>query len=157
MGHPCIRYVFPFLLGLGAAQPALAQDYGYAQGDVPAAIAGAGSKVQPVLIAHPETGKPLGLCDGVAADIQGNVYVSEPGANSIYKIDGQGKASVFYSGRGDSPNGLEFDNQGRLLACVKDAILRFRPDGTPDTVAASGNGIALWCVTRCFLESAGRS
>ncbi len=142
MGHPFLCSVFPFLLGFGAAGPVLAQDYGYAQGDVPVAIANAGAKVLPVLILHPETGKALGLCDGVAADAQGNVYVSEPGAHSIYKVDTQGKASVFYSGHGDSPNGLEFDNQGRLLACVKDAILRFRPDGTPDTVAASGNGIA---------------
>jgi gluconolactonase len=143
------------LTALAATGIARAQDYGFAQGDVPVAIADKGAKVLPVLIVHPETGKPLGLCDGVAADPQGNVYVSEPGANSIYKVDAAGKATVFYSGHGDAPNGLEFDNQGRLIACVKDAILRFRPDGKADTIAASGNGIAFNALDDITLGSDG--
>ncbi|MDB5105383.1 MAG: gluconolactonase [Fibrobacteres bacterium] len=133
--------VLPVLLPLLGPTSPRAQDYGYAQGDVPAFIAAAGAKVLPVLIKHPETGKALGLCDGVAADAEGDVYVSEPGAHSIYKVNPQGQASVFYSGHGDSPNGLEFDNQGRLTACLNGAIVRFRPDGSRDTVAASGGGI----------------
>jgi gluconolactonase len=158
MGHPLMRSVIRFLFSarsmpmpsamalavaaLSGPHPVHAQDYGYAQGDVPVFIADKGAKVLPVVIKHPESGAALGLCDGVAADLQGNVWFSEPGANTIYKVDAAGKASVFYSGHGDAPNGLEIDNQGRLLACVKDAVIRFRPDGKADTVAASDGAIA---------------
>lgn len=93
-------------LGCGLAA---AQDYGYAQGDVP-------------------------------ADAAGNVYFSEPGAHSIYKVTPRGEGSVFYSGRGDSPNGLEFDPRGRLVACTRGAIIRFDMAGGIDTLAASGPG-----------------
>jgi gluconolactonase len=119
---------------------AAAQDYGYAQGDVPASIADKGAKVLPALIRHPVTGAAFGYCDGVAVDADGTVYFSEPAANSIYKVTPDGRGSVFYSGHGDAPNGLGFDPQGRLLACAKDAILRFDKNGTRDTLAASGNG-----------------
>jgi gluconolactonase len=174
MGHLLIRHrirsIFRFpvspyafrglcmLCGL-AGGSAFAQDYGFAQGDVPVSIADKGAKVLPVLIAHPTTGKALGHCDGVAADMQGNVYVSEPAAHSIYKINPQGQASVFYSGHADSPNGLEIDNQGRLYACVKDAILRFSadgaPTGVPETFSASGNGIAFQTLDDITLGSDG--
>jgi gluconolactonase len=129
-----------FLLAVGPGTAA-AQDYGYAQGDVPVAIADKGAKVLPVLIKHPVTGAAFGYCDGVAVDADGAVYFSEPAANSIYKVTPEGQGSVFYSGHGDAPNGLEFDPQGRLLACTKDAILRFGKNGSRDTLAASGNGI----------------
>jgi gluconolactonase len=114
-----------------------AQDYGYAQGDVPAAIAAPGAKVSAVVLKHPETGRALGLCDGIAVDPAGNVYFSEPAADVIYKVFPEGKAIVFYAGHGDAPNGLDIDPQGRLVAGVTGALLRFGADGKADTLAKS--------------------
>ncbi|MDB5050205.1 MAG: gluconolactonase [Fibrobacteres bacterium] len=140
MRRPSDIFVHSLLfLAIGPGTPA-AQDYGYAQGDVPVTIADKGAKVLPVLTKHPETGRAFGLCDGVAVDADGNVFFSEPAANSIYKVTPDGQGSVFYSGHGDSPNGLEFDPQGRLVACTLGAILRFNKDGSRDTLAMSGAG-----------------
>ena len=124
-----------------AAAWATAQDYGYAQGDVPASIADKGAKVLPVLIKHPETGRTLGLCDGPAVDAEGNVFFAEPGFHSIYKVTPQGQASVFFAGTNEAPMGMEFDPQGRLLVCAKGAILRFGKAGVKEIFAASGDGV----------------
>lgn len=122
---------------LSAVPVAHAQDYGYAQGNVPVAIADKGAKVTAVAIKHPVTGRTLGLCDGVTTDAVGNVWFSEPAAHSIYRVDPQGKATVIYEGHGDFPNGLDLDPQGRLVAGVQGALIRFRPDGGHDTLAKS--------------------
>ncbi len=122
---------------LVACSPAWSQDYGYAQADVPVSIADKGAKVTPVMLKHPVTGAALGLCDGLAVDAAGNVFFSEPASHSIYQVTPEGKASVFYSGHGDAPNGLDFDPQGRLVAGVQGALLRFSPDGSHDTLAKS--------------------
>lgn len=114
-----------------------AQDYGYAQGDVPVSIADKGAKVTAVIMKHPVTGRSLGHCDGITTDAAGNVWFSEPAAHTIYRIDPQGKATVTYEGHGDSPNGLDLDPQGRLVAGVQGALIRFRADGGHDTLAAS--------------------
>jgi gluconolactonase len=119
------------------ALSAHAQDYGYAQGDVPVTIADKGAKVTPVVMKHPETGRALGICDGITTDAGGNVWFSEPAANTIYKVDTQGKTTVVYAGHGDTPNGLDLDPQGRLVAGVQGALIRFRTDGGHDTLAKS--------------------
>lgn len=122
---------------LAAAPLAHAQDYGYAQGNVPVTIADRGAKVTAVVLKHPGTGRALGLCDGITTDAAGNVWFSEPAAHTIYKVNPQGQASVIYEGRNDSPNGLDLDPQGRLVAGVQGALIRFRADGGHDTLAKS--------------------
>lgn len=134
------RLLAPLFL---AAVPALAQDYGYAQGNVPATIADRGAKVLPVLTRHPATGRVLGLCDGPAVDAEGNLFFSEAATHTLYKVTPAGTASVFFAGTTESPKGMEFDPQGRLVVCAKDALLRFAKDGSKETLVASGNGIAL--------------
>lgn len=129
-------------LALLATHPIGAQDYGYAQGDVPTTIAERGAKVLPVLLKHPETGRSLGLCDGPAVDAEGNLFFSEAATHTIYKVSPAGQASVFFAGTTEFPRGMEFDPQGRLVACAKDAILRFSRTGVKEVLAASGNGIA---------------
>ena len=125
------------LSALAAVPIAYAQDYGYAQGDVPVTIADKGAKVTAVVLKHPGTGRALGLCDGITTDASGNVWFSEPAAHTIYRRDPQGQVSVIYTGHGDSPNGLDLDPQGRLVAGVQGALIRFRADGGHDTLAAS--------------------
>lgn len=123
------------------AARAPAQDYGYAQGDVPTTIADKGAKVLPVLTKHPETGRALGFCDGPAVDAEGNLFFAEPGSHSIFKVTPEGQASVFFSGTIEAPAGMEFDPQGRLLVCSKGAILRFSRTGAKEVFAASGEGV----------------
>lgn len=132
---------YPLGILLAVFGSASAQDYGAPRGDVPAAIVDPGTKVLAVLTKNPVTGQALGLCDGPAVDAEGNLFFSEPAAGNIYEVDAQGKASVFYSGPGGNPRGMEFDPQGRLLVCTQGSLLRFNRDGSKETFAASGNGI----------------
>lgn len=114
-----------------------AQDYGAAQGNVPTTIAARGEKVQAVLTKHPVTARTLSLCDGPAADEEGNLFFSEPSTHHIYKVTPAGVGSVFFAGTDEAPQGMEFDPQGRLLVAAKGAILRFSKAGVKEVFATS--------------------
>lgn len=58
----------------------------------------------------------LKMVGGVAADAQGNVYVSDLGRNVLLRIDSEGKTTDFLDKEAGF-QGLAIDGQGRLLAC----------------------------------------
>lgn len=75
------------------------------------------------LVAVANDGAPH-LANDVALDQQGNAYVTDSYAGIIYKVDGQGNATVFYRNPAYTPapggfgfNGIEYSNsnQGYLL------------------------------------------
>ena len=61
--------------------------------------------------------------EGPIADGKGNTYFSDLGSNKIFKVDADGKSSVF-SGDLKGPNGLMFNTKGELLACEMNAASR---------------------------------
>lgn len=67
--------------------------------------------------------------EGPAADRHGNVYFSDIPANKIYKVDSQGKLSVFKD-PSNHTNGLMVNSQGEIVACEMDGrIVALSPDG----------------------------
>lgn len=77
----------------------------------------------------PVNGAYLGWCDGPLADSAGNVYmgISQDGPG-IWKVTPEGTAVKFAAGM---TQGMEFDSQGRLLACnVDSGLRRFDKDGS---------------------------
>lgn len=113
-----------------AIASASAQDYGSYTGD--ASIAEAGTKVQ--LVTNKSTKRSsgiLGYSEGPAVDAEGNLYFTEDqdGSGNIWKAGADGKNANFHSGP-SLPNGLEFDPQGRLIACEKGGVSAFTSAGT---------------------------
>src|SRR5262245_63009492 len=53
--------------------------------------------------------------EGPCADERGDVYFSDVRANTIYKVDTQGKLTTFLE-NSQGANGLGFDARGRLIA-----------------------------------------
>lgn len=60
--------------------------------------------------------------EGPAFDLKGNLYFTDIPANRIYKVDTDGKLSVFLE-PSNHCNGLMLDGSGKLLACEMDGRL----------------------------------
>jgi sugar lactone lactonase YvrE len=74
------------------------------------------------------------FANDVTVDNQGNAYVTDSFAGIIYKVDQQGKGSIFYENDALAPepgnfglNGIDYDPRGYLLVTRSDAgqLLRF--------------------------------
>jgi gluconolactonase len=122
------RAVAACLLGLGLG---LAQDFGTA--DLPVDLADAGTKILGALNKTPGAGsRNLGYSEGPACDAGGSLYFTEDNAGNqtgnIWKVTPGGQASNFYDGPG-LPNGLEFDNQGKLFSAEKGGIATYDKTG----------------------------
>ena len=57
--------------------------------------------------------------EGPTPDGKGNLYFSDIPANKIYKLDADGKLSVF-TDESNHSNGLKFNSKGELVACEMD-------------------------------------
>ncbi len=60
--------------------------------------------------------------EGPAADAKGNVYFTDIPKEKVYKVDLEGKLSVFVEGSNHA-NGLMFNAKGELVACEMDGQL----------------------------------
>jgi len=60
--------------------------------------------------------------EGPAPDGKGNVYFSDIPKDKIYKVDSEGKLSVF-TDKSNHSNGLKFNAKGELVACEMDGQL----------------------------------
>ena len=79
---------------------------------------------------------------GLSFDSKGNLFVSDVGSNSIYKLTPEGKKSTFASGI--SSVGMAFDRSGNLFVSHGDSIFKFTPAGVKNTfVSGLGNPIDL--------------
>ena len=100
---------------------------------------------------------PAHLANDVAADKQGNIYVTDSLAHAIYKIDAAGVKSVLvqneqFKGEGFTMNGLDVHPDGYLLVAKKsdgklfkvplDAPKKFTAVKLPEPITA-GDGILL--------------
>lgn len=67
---------------------------------------------------------------GLAGDGRGNVYVADPGGKQVWRIDKDGKASVFAK-TPSAPHGLSVAADGRLFAAEPDAkeVVVYDADG----------------------------
>lgn len=117
-----------------AAAAAFGQDFG--THDLPAEFAEPGAKVLGVMNKAPNGSRNLGYSEGPAVDAEGNLYFTEDNAGSgnIWKVTPAGAGSNFHTGAG-LPNGLEFDPQGKLIACEKGAVSAFDKAGTRTPLA----------------------
>lgn len=141
------------LAGLASAQT----EYGTVQ--LPANLADAGAKVLGVLNKNPTTNVDFGYCEGPTTDTLGNLYFSQFDPNNdlnstIWKVPPTGAATPFYSSL-EGSNGMEFDPQGRLVACQNMAVRRINANGTTTTLAADGNGLSLHRVNDLSIGSTG--
>jgi gluconolactonase len=74
--------------------------------------------------------------DGIAADSRGNVYLSDIPAERTYKIDAQGKKSLFREMTHHS-NGLKVAPSGEVFACEMDGrLVAVDPEGKDVKVLA---------------------
>ena len=76
--------------------------------------------------------------EGPAADRAGNVYFSDIPDEKIYKVDTQGKLSVFRA-KSNHANGLAVNAKGEVVACEMDGrVVALSPDGKGRRVLAAG-------------------
>jgi enterochelin esterase-like enzyme/sugar lactone lactonase YvrE len=66
--------------------------------------------------------------EGIAADGQGNVFISDSTGKSICRIDSAGHGSTFVAGV-KSARSLAFGPDGRLYGCDSDGIVSYAPNG----------------------------
>jgi len=71
------------------------------------------------------------LINGITLDAQGNAYVTDSLSPAIYKVDSQGKASLFledpeFRGAGINLNGIVYHPQGFLIAVKKSTGALYR-------------------------------
>jgi gluconolactonase len=106
-----------------------AQEFG--SHNLPAELSDAGTKVLGVMNKAPSTNRALGYSEGPVGDAEGNLYFTEDnaGAGNIWKVTAAGVASNFYNGPG-MPNGLEFDNQGKLFSAEKGGVAQYDKSGS---------------------------
>jgi hypothetical protein len=79
---------------------------------------------------------------GLSFDSKGNLFVSDLGSNSIYKITPKGEKSTFASGI--SSVGMAVDRSGNLFVSHDDSVFKFTPEGVKTTfVSGLGNPIDL--------------
>ena len=88
-----------------------------------------------------------GFTEGPAPDSNGNVFFSDIPNNKIYKIDPQGKVTLFAQDTGGA-NGLMFGPDGSLYACqgARNRVVAYDPTGKERLVAdgiQSVNDIAI--------------
>ena len=78
--------------------------------------------------------------EGPAVDAHGNVFFTDTRASRIYKIDTQGKVSLFAQNTART-NGLMFGPDGRLYGCRngEKKIVAYDSDGTVHTIAEGVN------------------
>jgi gluconolactonase len=107
---------------------AAAQDFG--THTLPADLADPAAKVLGAMNKAPNNGRNLGYSEGPACDAEGNLYFTEDNAGSgnIWKLAITGQTSNFYNGPG-LPNGLEFDNSGKLFSAEKGGIATYDKTG----------------------------
>ena len=74
--------------------------------------------------------------EGPAADQQGNLFFSDVQANTIHRVDTQGKVTVFAKNTA-ATNGLMFGPDGRLYGCRNDdrQIVAYTNDGQHTVIA----------------------
>lgn len=117
------RSAAAWLLCLGMAA---AQDFG--SHTLPAELADPGVKVQRVMNKAPNGGRNLGYSEGPVGDAEGSLYFTEddPGnqTGNIWKVTASGQTSNFYNGPA-VPNGLEFDNNGKLFSAELAAVANY--------------------------------
>ncbi len=83
--------------------------------------------------------------EGPAADAEGNLYFSDCPRNRIHVLRKDGRQEVWREPSGRA-NGMNFDSEGRLLACCaqgdggRRAVVRFEPDGTETVLASAYDG-----------------
>lgn len=78
--------------------------------------------------------------EGPAADRHGNVYFTDIPANKIYKVDSQGKLSVFKD-PSNHANGLMINSKGEIVACEMDGrIVALTPAGQLRVIADKYEG-----------------
>jgi gluconolactonase len=93
---------------------------------LPADLADASAKVLGALNKDPKTNRALNYSEGPGCDAEGNLYFTEDnaGAGNIWLVPVTGTASNFYNGPG-MPNGLEFDNAGKLFSAELGGIAKY--------------------------------
>lgn len=108
-------------LSLLIAVAVAAQDAGTFK--LPEDLADGASKVTSIMSRSPLGGRNLGYSEGPVGDAEGNLYFTEDNAGSgnIWKVPPAGQPSNFYNGAG-MPNGLEFDNAGKLYSAEKGGV-----------------------------------
>lgn len=83
--------------------------------------------------------------EGPAADAEGNLFFSDSPNNRIMVLRPDGKTEVWLEPSGRA-NGMNFDPEGRLVACCaqgvggKRAVVRFDSDGRAETLADTYEG-----------------
>ena len=85
--------------------------------------------------------------DGIAVDAMGNVYTANSRANTVTKIDANGKATQLGT-TGQTPRGIAVDGAGNVYTSnlAANTVTKITPDGTSTTLGTTGSqpiGIAL--------------
>ena len=86
----------------------------------------------------PETYDPYHVAEvftGLAPDRSGNLFVADPGSDSILKFTPDGKKGTFATGI-SYPGDLVFDGAGNLFVSGSGLIFKFTPDGTRSTLVS---------------------
>ncbi|MGA3323523.1 MAG: SMP-30/gluconolactonase/LRE family protein [Terriglobia bacterium] len=73
---------------------------------------------------------------GIAVDRQGNVFTGDSSGKTIYRIDSEGRVSVFVENANEA-RGLAFGPDGLLYGCDEGGIVRFSENG--DKTIRMGN------------------
>jgi len=99
----------------------------------------------------PINGETLGAQDHAVADQIGNVYITDPTTNQVFKVDIHGNASVlisssmlFNSTALNGPNGIAIDLAGNLYIAdtYNDRIVTVPAGGTPNLLPLNGGSLA---------------
>ena len=99
----------------------------------------------------------LGYSEDPAVDAEGNLCFSEDqdqSSGNIWKVEIDGKGTIFYSGP-SMPNGMEFDPQGRLIACEKGNVSVFNSAGTRTPLPMNPASNAGWRINDLTISSSG--
>ncbi len=80
---------------------------------------------------------------GLAFDSNGNLYVGNPGSNTIEEFNSSGQGHVFASSGLSGPIGLAFDGSGSLYVANADnsTIEEFNSGGTGSVFATAASGV----------------
>ena len=83
-----------------------------------------------------QVGEKYGFTEGPAADADGNVYFTDIPNSKIYKINPDGKVSVFAENTGGA-NGLMFGPNGKLYACQmnRNRVVAYDKDANEQVIA----------------------
>lgn len=83
-------------------------------------------------------GQGYKFSDGASVDKLGNVYFTDRPNNHVYKVDLDGKLTMWANADGEGVNGMIFGPDGRAYLCepLKHRIVSIAPDGTETVLAA---------------------